>query len=325
MRSPTLSELPPPPPEKTGWPWTEESPQLEDTMPDGSDWPCISIVTPNYNYGHFLEETLRSILLQGYPNLEYIVIDGGSTDNSIEVIKKYAPWLTYWVSESDKGQANAINKGIGRCSGSIFNWINSDDVLTQGSLRTISKEMQNASALAATVCNFDENSRTLIMNRNLSSVNLILGSQMHQPGLWFRLDKVRSVGLLQESFQYCFDLDLSIRYLAKFSDIQYSSEVVCNFRLHSISKTVTDWHKFGAEHEKSLATLLSDPDFGNLAPFLSVGLRRKKWYGLIEGISTSEQMSRFQKGIEILIGSLIDPKARWTRFTFGAIRKVLVK
>jgi glycosyltransferase involved in cell wall biosynthesis len=96
-------------------------------------------VTPNYNYGQFLEETIRSVLLQGYPNLEYIIIDGGSTDNSVEIIQKYAPWLTYWVSEKDQGQASAINKGIDLATGKWFNWLNSDDILMPNSLKTLAE------------------------------------------------------------------------------------------------------------------------------------------------------------------------------------------
>src|SRR5262245_23266161 len=103
-----LIALPPPPPSKTGWPWTEESPPLPETMPDGSPWPRLSIVTPSYNQGQFIEATIRSVLLQGYPNLEYVVIDGASTDNSVGIIKQYEKWLTYWVSEPDSGQSCAI-------------------------------------------------------------------------------------------------------------------------------------------------------------------------------------------------------------------------
>ena len=90
MRCPILSELPPPPPDKTGWPWTDESRQLEPTRPDGDSWPGITVVTPSLNYGKFIEETIRSVLLQGYPNLEYIILDGGSSDDSVEIIKKYS-------------------------------------------------------------------------------------------------------------------------------------------------------------------------------------------------------------------------------------------
>lgn len=127
MRCPTLNDLPSPPPGKTGWPWTEESLQLPDQMPDGNPWPRISIVTPSYNQGQFIEETIRSVLLQGYPDLEYIVMDGGSTDGTVEIIKRYERWIAHWVSERDGGQAQAINKGFGIASGIVFAWINSDD------------------------------------------------------------------------------------------------------------------------------------------------------------------------------------------------------
>ena len=86
-------------------------------MPDGSPWPAISLVTPSFNQGQFIEETLRSVLLQGYPRLELVVIDGGSRDNTVEILRKYEPWLTYWVSEPDRGQSHAINKGLARVTG----------------------------------------------------------------------------------------------------------------------------------------------------------------------------------------------------------------
>ena len=129
-----LNHLPPPPPGKTGWPWTEESDPLPPLQPDNNPWPRISIVTPSFNQGQFIEETIRSILLQNYPNLEYIIIDGGSTDNSLEIIRKYESWITYWVSEPDNGQSQAINKGFKKCTGDLVNWICSDDLLCKNAL-----------------------------------------------------------------------------------------------------------------------------------------------------------------------------------------------
>ena len=121
--------------DKTGWPWNEET---DPSVYDSSiQWPRITIVTPTYNQGQFIEETIRSILLQNYPNLEYIIMDGGSTDDTVEIIKKYEPWISYWVSEKDKGQSDAINKGSARATGEIFNWINSDDCLTKGALKLV--------------------------------------------------------------------------------------------------------------------------------------------------------------------------------------------
>src|ERR1700758_987177 len=119
MRCPTLDELPPPPIDKDGWPWTDDSPQLPDATVDGKPWPLLSVITPAYNQGQFIEETIRSVLLQGYPNLEYIIIDGGSKDGTVEVIRKYERWLSYWVTEPDNGQSHAINKGFRRARGEI--------------------------------------------------------------------------------------------------------------------------------------------------------------------------------------------------------------
>ncbi|RZK39387.1 MAG: glycosyltransferase [Pedobacter sp.] len=110
---------------KNGWPWNEEvDPAIynKDII-----WPKLTIVTPSYNQASFLEQTIRSVLLQNYPNLEYIIIDGGSTDGSVDIIKKYAPWISYWRSEKDNGQGNAINLGFSLSSGNYHAWINSDD------------------------------------------------------------------------------------------------------------------------------------------------------------------------------------------------------
>jgi len=120
-----LSILPKPATDQTGWPWTEEVPPAQ--YDERAAWPKLTIVTPSFNQGHFLEETIRSVLLQNYPNLEYIVIDGGSTDDSRAILEKYSPWISYWQSEKDKGQSNAINLGFSLASGSYYAWINSDD------------------------------------------------------------------------------------------------------------------------------------------------------------------------------------------------------
>lgn len=135
-----LNQLPAPPSGKTGWPWTEESEYANLHVNEGKALPRISIITPSFNQGEFIEETIRSIILQNYSNLEYIIIDGCSTDNSVEIIRRYEPWLSFWTSEPDNGQSHAINKGFERCTGDLVNWICSDDLLCKNALNKFASE-----------------------------------------------------------------------------------------------------------------------------------------------------------------------------------------
>jgi glycosyltransferase involved in cell wall biosynthesis len=123
-----------PPTGKRGWPWDIVTDNEKNDYRTEISLPRISIVTPSYNQGGFLEATIRSVILQSYPNLEYFVIDGGSTDESLDIIRKYKKWIDYWVSEEDRGQSHAINKGFGLASGTLLGWLNSDDLYMPGTL-----------------------------------------------------------------------------------------------------------------------------------------------------------------------------------------------
>src|SRR5438067_821762 len=105
-----------------------DSPALRLSQADAVKWPRISIVTPSYNQGELIEETIRSVLLQAYPDLEFMIMDGGSNDQSVSIIRKYEPWLSRWESSPDNGQAAAINRGFTKATGSVMNWLNSDDL-----------------------------------------------------------------------------------------------------------------------------------------------------------------------------------------------------
>jgi len=129
-----LAELPKPPADKTGWPWTEESERLPSAMPDGRPWPKISIITPLLNQKPFIEETIRSILLQGYPDIEHIIIDGGSADGSLAVVGKYSSWVKGVVRKGE-GQSAAVNRGFKEAVGDLVGWQNSDDFYGPGNFR----------------------------------------------------------------------------------------------------------------------------------------------------------------------------------------------
>ncbi len=255
MHCPTLTELPPPPPGKTGWPWTEESPQYPEMMFDGSPWPRVSIVTPSYNQAQFIEETIRSVLLQGYPNLEYIIIDGGSTDGSVEIIKKYEPWLAYWVSERDRGQSHAINKGWQRSTGEILAWLNSDDLYTASSVGKAVDALQanpTASLVYSDCFIVDAIGKHL---RNWVSQPFDLatlfsyGTYILQQTTFIRRHVLETVGWLDESLQMIMDTDLFIRIglIVQSPKVYLSGTYFAKCREHSSSKTKTQSEYFCSE------------------------------------------------------------------------------
>lgn len=252
MRCPTLSELSPPLSGKTGWPWTDETPQAGDTLLSDQPWPRISIVTPNYNYGRFLEETIRSVLLQGYPNLEYIVIDGGSTDNSVEIIKKYEKWITYWVSEQDGGQSQAINKGWKMATGDILAYLCSDDLYEQHAFQRIGKlfvKNSNCNVCFGHCLLIDEpgHIRGFYEGKEQSFIQRLQywkGWNIPQPTVFLRHHVLKKIDLLNESLNYGMDYDLLIRVCDKFK-LHHLDYVLARYRIHSASKTGS-WAK--AEH-----------------------------------------------------------------------------
>ena len=205
MLCPYLKQLPNPPISKTDWPWTQESPQLPVRMPYGSNWPKISIVTPSFNQGKFIEETIRSVLLQGYPNFEYIIIDGGSTDGSLEIIKKYAKWITYSVSESDNGQTHAINKGFKRATGEIVAWLNSDDYYQYSTLSCIAKFFANNDQVDFIYGDLkwvDGNGKTFgkLVPDEFDIIKLLFYCLIPQQSCFWRSSVFKDIGYLNEKY-----------------------------------------------------------------------------------------------------------------------------
>ena len=240
----TLKDLPPPPPGKSGWPWTVSSKVIPETMPDGSELPRLTIVTPSYNQGKFLEATIRSVLLQGYPNLEYIIIDGGSTDCSIEVIKRYEKYLFYWHSKKDKGQADAINQGLNKSSGRILGWINSDDVYVKRTFYKIIKAFQ-----AHPNCVVVHGNRILINEIGAVTGWVSLPSFDPETGIYnvcsetafWQRSAMNEVGLLNANLQFAIDLEFFSR-LYKQGKFLKLDDYLGYFRCYSESKSSTIAH-----------------------------------------------------------------------------------
>ncbi|MBC8430510.1 MAG: glycosyltransferase [Desulfobacterales bacterium] len=252
MRCPVLKELPPSPQGKTGWPWTKESPQLPDNMPYGSPWPKISIVTPSLNQGHFIEETIRSVLLQGYPKLEYIIIDGGSVDESVKIIKKYEKWIAYWVSEKDKGQSQAINKGFKKCTGEIVAWLNSDDLYCKNTLSIIGHKFRTKSNMCllygdCIFINGDGNALRSVCSRDFQKNQIIDLNFIFQPSAFIKKSVVSELYYLDEKLNFAMDFDLWIRILKRYPSV-YLPISLSMFRWHDDSKTM----------KKGLGFLLED-------------------------------------------------------------------
>jgi glycosyltransferase involved in cell wall biosynthesis len=263
MQCPRIKDLPSLRREKKGWPWTEETPHLPNTMPDGRPWPRISIVTPSYNQGNFIEETIRSVLLQSYYNLEYIIIDGGSTDKSIDIIKKYEPWLTHWVTEPDRGQAHAINKGFKRATGEIVAWLNSDDVYFPGVLTIVAKlfSQKTTSDILYGDCVFVNKEGKLARKKRANDFDIksFLGKQaIPQPSMFIKRSALSQVGYLDEKLNYAFDRKFwLIAGINPNNTLTYVSKIFSKYRLHEKSKGVSEKHEMDIEISKMALGILN--------------------------------------------------------------------
>ncbi len=254
-----LSQLPPPPIGKSGWPWNEETdPSVYSGL---KSLPRITIVTPSFNQGRFIEKTIRSVLLQNYPNLEFIVIDGGSTDETIEVLAKYSKWIDHFVSEKDNGQSDAINKGLIECTGDIFNWLISVDYYHDDCFCVLASIfVPGQSKLIAgdyRIFHDDGTEDDKLIDFKLQptleqTLAIVL---LNQPSCFFDLESLRKLGELNVSLQYVMDQDIFKRFLFAFGqdDIVYVSKLLTHFRIHSESKTYQ--FRFQNEYNRIFASI----------------------------------------------------------------------
>src|SRR5258706_631032 len=218
-----------------------------------ANYPKISLVTPSLNQGRFIEETIQSVLSQNYPNLEYLVMDGGSTDNTLDILKRYSNQLK-WVSEKDTGQSNAINKGLRMASGEILAYLNADDVLLPGTLLKVANlfmEHRQTMWMTGQCRIIDEDNgeirRLITAYKNLwlhlshPSI-LLITDYISQPSTFWRANVMSELGYLDESLHYVMDYEYWLRLYSKYPPL-FIPEYLAAFKIHRQSKTTSTGHK----------------------------------------------------------------------------------
>jgi len=236
-RSGLLAELPPPPAGRDGWPWTEEV--NPDRYSSSVSWPPLTIVTPSYNQGEFLEETIRSVLLQNYPRLHYRIIDGASQDGSVEILERYRPWLETCTTEPDTGQANALNKGFrDGIEAGYHGWINSDDFYLPGTFQRVAEAAAgNPLFIYGDYYETREGSSEQKLHRVPAGFAFeVRCGGIHLPShatLW-RADRHLA---FNESLEFIMDADLFKRIARGGGTMTKISEPLATFRRHPASKT----------------------------------------------------------------------------------------
>lgn len=263
-----IDYLPAPPNNMKGWPWTEENAPTQ--YASNKNWPRLSIVTPTYNQGEYIEKTIRSVLLQNYPNLEYIIIDGGSTDDTLEIIKKYSNWISFWVSEKDDGQSHAINKGLKKITGDVFNWINSDDYYEPNALYNIAKNFIDSDSLIVSggIRKFGNGFKDTFLPVGSLTQHSFWGLSICQPSTFIHTSALKEVGEINVSLKYRMDLELLYRFVLRFgvNRIKQIDILIVSALYHENAKTVSSTVHFLKEtnsilHDISNLLNLKFPNF----------------------------------------------------------------
>jgi GT2 family glycosyltransferase len=256
----TAGPLPTRPGELRGWPWTGTVHSAADPA-----WPRVTIVTPSFNQGSFIEETIRSVVGQGYPNLEYIVMDGGSADQTLDILDRYSPWIAKCESRPDNGQADAINRGWTMATGEYLGWLNSDDLLMPGSIAAAVELMESrpdVGLVYGDIDHIDSNSAFLSLERfdeydPVAAVREV--RWIPQPGSLARRSALEAAGMLDPELHFLMDFDLMLRMGLR-SRLHHLDRVQARFRRHENAKTTAQSAVAASEIVRVYDRLFSSAD-----------------------------------------------------------------
>ncbi len=250
------STIPSAPDNKSGWPWEDNKPLSSNLSKIKlSSLPVISVITPNLNSGRFLEQAIRSVLFQKYPFVEHIVIDGGSTDNSLKIIRKYEKCLSYWVSEPDRGQSHALNKALKKATGEIVFWLNADDICMPNAFYSSINAFScysGSSLITGQAYEIDETGK--IIGRQNSCFTdwedyATLRYSLRQVSTFYRKSAIIEMGMIDESLHYSMDRDLHLRITKKHKPVVIKNYLSA-FRLHDNNKFNSSIVKGYAESDR---------------------------------------------------------------------------
>lgn len=327
-------DLPPAPPGKSGWPWDPPDESAVTLACRGEGGPLVTVVTPSFNQAHFLEETIRSVLLQTGCRVEYIIVDGGSNDGSVEIIKKYEPWLTSWVSERDGGQADALRKGFARATGDVLAFLNSDDLYSRGALSRVERAWKASSQradfwAAFPVEDFDASGPrfTWLQRQSDDLLSWIeLEASLHQPGVFWSASLYRRFGPVRTDLSFAFDRALFMEFLA--GGARFTVEpgpAVARFRWHETSKSQQDAE---AGTNRSPFVLEFDRIGWRNVRRLPAQKRRRARTTLIRRELFRAQLIGVERARDPSLGALVravvrHPRVAQSRLFWGALRSVL--
>jgi glycosyltransferase involved in cell wall biosynthesis len=257
-----------------------------------AEWPMITVITPSFNQAEFLEETIQSVLNQRYPNLEYIVVDGGSTDGSVDLIRRYEDRLAWWVSEKDRGQTHAINKGLERATGEIVGVLNSDDVYLPGALQLVGAEFgrgPDVRWLSGPSLKFDAHGapKDAFYFVPKDRVSWLAMNPIPHPSTFLRRQLFEEHGMFDESFYFGMDYEYWARLVFAGEKCRFVRRALSGYRLHGTSKSV-------AEQDRSI------PDIARVREKYGAMLSPSERRGLARRLALATAMTKMYEARDLL-------------------------